>query len=182
MSREHYNVALCWYVVKTKTFCEQRAARELENQGFNAFLPLMVTTITRRGTTMDVKRPLFATYLFLRFDPAKPWYSIMSTHGVLRIVGATSMGLPVPIGNRVMVELRKRMKNKHGKIVPLNLARPKFIPEETMLRILTGPWKDFVGKTTAGTASTRVEMLLHLFGRPTKVTMSKDNVEVVIPA
>ena len=75
-----------WFVVQTHPQAERWAAQNLTSRGYEAFLPLY--TVQRRDRAVrsllhTVELPLFATYLFTRFDAARdPWTPIWHTPGV----------------------------------------------------------------------------------------------------
>jgi transcriptional antiterminator RfaH len=78
-----------WYVIHTKPQQEQRALLNLEQQGYDCYLPLVAVEKLRRGIITVRQEPLFARYLFIQLDTsetAKSWAPIRSTLGISRMV------------------------------------------------------------------------------------------------
>jgi transcriptional antiterminator RfaH len=77
-----------WYLVHTKPRQEKNALKELENQEYIVYLPLIDVEKIIRGARKVVSEPLFARYLFICLDPegSKSWAPIRSTKGVASLV------------------------------------------------------------------------------------------------
>jgi transcription antitermination factor NusG len=74
-----------WAVVHTHPQAERWAAQNLNCHGYTTYLPLV--TIRRRDRVIKtlwhaVEAPLFARYLFLRFDSRQSWRPVRYTPGV----------------------------------------------------------------------------------------------------
>ena len=75
-----------WFLVYTKAKEEQRAKKNLENQGFSIFLPMIAFAINNRSVSTIVK-PMFPRYLFIKLNLEKDnWTLIKSTRGVSHMV------------------------------------------------------------------------------------------------
>jgi transcription antitermination factor NusG len=89
-----------WFVISTYPQAERRALDHLEQQGYQAYLPLC--TVRRRDRvlrtmTHRVEVPLFAGYLFAYFDALRdPWRPILSTLGVYALLRRPD-GMPDPV-------------------------------------------------------------------------------------
>jgi transcription antitermination factor NusG len=86
-------------VVETHWGQEARAASEIENQGFAAFLPVFTVMRQLRGEARPKPHhtPLFPRYLFTRFDCTLPgWPSIAYSRGVRRLI-STPSGRPISV-------------------------------------------------------------------------------------
>ena len=57
-----------WYVVHTKPRQETRALENLQNQGFECFLPTMEVEKLRNQRVMRVVEPMFSRYMFIQLD------------------------------------------------------------------------------------------------------------------
>lgn len=76
-----------WYVVLTKPKQEQRALQNLQQQGFEAFLPCIKKEVLRKNTLQQIQEPLFKRYLFIFFNEStSPWHLIRHTLGVTELV------------------------------------------------------------------------------------------------
>jgi len=145
---------------------ERVAQENVENQGFEAYLPLIEVMSARRTLRLV---PMFPCYMFVRFDPAVDrWRAIASSRGVKRVFGSTPE-TPTAVPEWVMTGVREAERGngrpdvdgRHG--VPLGAA----------IRVgeLTGVCEWSTEK--------RVGMLLTLMGRECRTTVDRDEVEMV---
>jgi transcriptional antiterminator RfaH len=76
-----------WYLLQSKPRQEFRSAQELENQGYQVFLPIIESEKIRANKLEKVIEPLFSRYLFIRLNKdTDNWSPIRSTKGVSSIV------------------------------------------------------------------------------------------------
>lgn len=76
-----------WIVVISKLGQEQRAKRELKQQGFEVYLPMKVSENKKRE---QIFSPFFRRYLFARVPvDVDEWREISSTYGVSGVLGFT---------------------------------------------------------------------------------------------
>lgn len=169
-------MSAAWYVLRTQFQQEERAARELGNQGFETFLPLarVESRRARDGLLLAKVKPLFTTYLFVNFDhQVQRWHAILSTAGIKTFIGyKEGHDLPSAIPESDMRELRTRLQEVGG-IFPLNLSRPKYITAGTIVRVLFGPFRDQAA-TVQVDHGTRVEVLLRFAGALRNARLPKD--------
>lgn len=98
-----------WYLVHTKPRQEKCALQNLEQQGYQCYLPTLLAERLRQGSLTVRDEPLFPRYLFIRLGqgPAtQSWAPIRSTKGVSRLV---SFGVePAKVDDRMIEILRNR--------------------------------------------------------------------------
>jgi transcriptional antiterminator NusG len=87
--------AVQWYALRTRPKHEKMAASMLCGKGYESFLPVRTHAGQRTGRAKDISFPLFPGYLFCRFD-VHARLPILTTPGVLYIVGSGRTPLPVP--------------------------------------------------------------------------------------
>lgn len=77
-----------WYLIHTKPRQERRALQNLEQQGYECYLPMITVEKLKQGMLSLVDEPLFPRYLFIHLDASgsKSWGPIRSTRGVHRLV------------------------------------------------------------------------------------------------
>lgn len=76
-----------WVAVNTHPHREHIALENLARQEFEAYCPMVERRVRHARRTMDVRRPLFPGYLFVRVDPnLRRWRPILSTYGVRNLV------------------------------------------------------------------------------------------------
>jgi transcription antitermination factor NusG len=83
-----------WFALYTKTHHEKRIASMLRGKGYAEFLPLYWSRHRHSGRFQDVQLPLFANYVFCRFNPAQR-LPILTTPGVFFIVGGVKGPEPI---------------------------------------------------------------------------------------
>ncbi len=75
-----------WRVLHVVANHEKRVAQHLGARSLEHYLPLYAVRSKWTDRTVDLKRPLFAGYVFVRF-PGEARISVVSTPGVLRLLG-----------------------------------------------------------------------------------------------
>jgi transcriptional antiterminator RfaH len=127
-----------WHVIHTKAREEFRAFENLQNQGFEVFLPTCQVQKKMRGTIKPLTEPLFSRYLFIRLsDVSGNWFPIRSTRGVSYMLRFGLSTEPVAIPDAIVDCLKQRCSQDE----PL---RELFQPGE-LLEITSGPFKGFFG-------------------------------------
>ena len=121
-----------WFLVKTKPLNEPRVHARLTGAGYEALFPRILKKNRRTGTV--VARPLFPTYLFVRFSRSH-LRTITFTRGVARVI---SFGPePQEVGQEIVEATRGRM-DEQG-FVTLVKAPPAW-KKGQKLRIGEGPF------------------------------------------
>ena len=155
-----------WYLVHTLPHCERKAEMHLGAQGFRPFLPQVQKTIRHARQLRTVRAPLFPRYLFLILDPGRDrWLSVRSTIGVSSLFTCGDRPVPVPKG---VVEALIARTNETG----LALFDAGLTTGQTV-RILSGPFADFVGTLERLDGAGRVRVLLTMMGTAIPVTLHR---------
>jgi transcription termination/antitermination protein NusG len=99
-----------WYAVSTRSRQEKVVARQLENVGVAAFLPL-VTEIRRwSDRNKPVSVPVFSGYVFVQIRAMDELrMHVLKTPGVVSFVG--TRGIPVPIPETEIRNVRSLLAN-----------------------------------------------------------------------
>lgn len=156
-----------WYVVHTHSNAEGRALDNLMRQGFQTYLPRYRKRRSHAGRVEMVLRPLFPRYLFVAFDPeAVRWRAILSTFGVADLIRRGERPTPLPAG--VVDSLQAQ--EAAGGLMP---REPDLRPGEPV-RVVEGPFAEFVGRVIALKDSQRVTILLDLLGRSVKAQVTTE--------
>lgn len=109
-----------WTAATTRWREEQRAAANLERQGFVYYLPIISEWRLSRKTREDisVRTLLFPGYIFVRLREG--WQSISSTRGIARLFLQDER--PIPVCSREIERLR-RMEDEDGVVCLLPRLR-----------------------------------------------------------
>ena len=121
---------MLWYAVHSRPKQEHRALENLQNQGYEAWLPLITLEKIRRGRLTEVVEPMFSRYLFIRLDMEHTnWTPIRSTLGVSRLVSFGNR--PAPISDVLIQTLRSMPERQSEKLLQSGQA----------VRVIDGPLK-----------------------------------------
>jgi transcriptional antiterminator RfaH len=93
-----------WYLVKTKPRNENRVYTRLDEAGFESLYP-RIWKKSRKRDHPDI-RPLFPTYLFVRFA-IEQLHTIRYTRGVAKVVSFGEE--PQEVGEDIITAVRERM-------------------------------------------------------------------------
>lgn len=87
-----------WYAVRTRSRHEKLVTRQLENQGVQAFLPLVTKINQWSDRRKQVEEPLFSGYAFVRLNhsSATERVRVLQTQGVVNFVGVQGTGIAIP--------------------------------------------------------------------------------------
>ncbi|HEY7302237.1 MAG TPA: transcriptional activator RfaH [Xanthobacteraceae bacterium] len=146
-----------WYAASTQPHREARAALQLENQGFRAFLPKRVKTIRHARKLMDVTAPLFPRYIFVQLDLTRqPWRSVNGTFGVSSLIMQGERPHPVLPG---IVESLLASAGADG-VVQFH----EDLEIGSKVRLLAGPFAEQLGILARLDDKGRVRVLLEIMG------------------
>ena len=156
-----------WFILQFKSNSHHLAAKNLNRQGFETYLPLHETTSRRLSRFINTSKPLFPGYMFIRFDKAESeWHKINSTYGVSRLITFNSHLKSIP--TKFVDSLMKRY-DLSGKLLPI-----KKLKEGDQVAILKGPFANFIATVEKYEADQRVWILMDLMGRKTKIITPSD--------
>jgi transcription elongation factor/antiterminator RfaH len=156
-----------WYVVHTQPNAEGMAVAHLEGQGYQVFCPRYCKAVRHARKTKRVLAPLFPNYLFLRLDVTRDqWRFVNGTRGVVRLIMQGMTPQPVPRG---IVEV---LQVQLGAADAMSWATMFKIGQA--VRIVDGPFVDFVGTLQRLDAAGRVRVLLDLLGRSVSLALHCD--------
>src|SRR5215472_5392753 len=154
-----------WFLVHTLPKSERKAAWHLGAQGFGSFLPQFEKTIRHARQLRTVRAPLFPRYLFVVLDLKRdPWLSVRSTVGVSRLFTQDGRPVPVPVG---VVEAL--IAQSDGNVTRLDAHLVK----GQQVRVLSGPFADFIGTLERLDAVGRVQVLLEMMGTAVPVSLRR---------
>ena len=144
-----------WVLVYTKAQEEQRAKRNLENQGFEIFLPLIAFAKSNQ-TKSIIFKTMFPRYLFVKINTElDKWSRIKSTRGVSHLVVFGQRAAEIP--NQVIVYLKSRADEND--IFRQKITRQEFTRGDTLV-IEKGVFKDKEATFLAKKSKERVRILL----------------------
>lgn len=166
-----------WYVARTKPRQEDVARINLARQNFEAYAP-HVTIERARGKRISVERePLFPGYVLIKFALLdENWRAINSTRGIISLLTFGENGIPSPLPSDEIEAIQRR--EIAGKLF---ISEIKKVRRGDSVRIKFGNAAEAIGSVIF-TRGERVELLLNLLGRETRVRVPLHAVEVVSAA
>lgn len=163
-----HHTSTAWYVVHTKPRNEARALENLQNQGFECFLPQMEVEKRVRQRIQKVVVPMFSRYLFIQLsDEAQNWSPIRSTLGVSKLVSFGNQ--PVKAPQSLIDFLREAPKKEIERL---------FCVGDTV-QVMGGPLKGLQGTYQAHDGEMRAMVLVELLGQPHKLRMALDTLNKI---
>ncbi len=91
----HDSDRMSWYALQIQSKLGSVASATLRGKGYEEFLPMYRSRRQWSDRIKELELPLFPGYLFCRFDVTDRLMPILTTPGVISIVGAGKTPLPV---------------------------------------------------------------------------------------
>lgn len=162
-----------WYLLQSKPRSEFKAAQELENQGYEVFLPVIEAQKIRAKKAQSIIEPLFSRYLFIRLNQTTHnWAPIRSTKGVSQIVRFANQ--PAYVSEVLVAELRNFMRT-------LPVKQP-FQQGETV-SVLNGPFRGLMGVfqklRTMANGEVRAIVLIDILGKQQMLELEPEFMKVL---
>ena len=156
-----------WYVIHTKPRQEFRAQENLQNQGFEVYLPTISKEVIRSKSLEAKLEPLFARYLFIQLDQLHSnWFPIRSTRGVHQMLRFGMNTDPVKVPNELL-ELIKEQAKSFGQ------TTQKIFESNEQVMIQEGPMKGLSGSfqeiQLQASGEMRAMVLIDLLGKLQKI-------------
>ena len=157
-----------WFILQFKPNSHHQASKNLNQQGFETFLPLHDTTSRKLSRFINTSKPLFPGYMFIRFDKAESeWHKVNNTYGVSRLITFNSVLKSIPTS---FVDSLMKRYDLSGKLLPVQKLK-----KGDQIELLTGPFANFIATVETYETDQRIWILMDLMGRKTKMqTPTKD--------
>jgi transcriptional antiterminator RfaH len=150
-----------WYLIHSKPKEEYRALDNLENQGFEVFLPLLQSYKLNKGKQTKVVEPLFPRYLFISLDKlSSQWHRIRSTRGVVGLVRFSDMPTAVP--DQLVGQIRQ-LANSEG-IMDKTGENQSIYKSGDLVQIIDGSFNGWEAIVKEQDGDQRVHLLLTMLG------------------
>ena len=151
---------MSWFVVRTKPRQEFIAKANLENQGFEFYLPELVRD------TGSVE-PLFPGYIFIKNQAGPtPFDKIRFTRGILNFV---RFGEKLALARQGLIDSLIQRENEFKNVSSLEPNQKVYIKG--------GPFKDLQAIFLEKSGKDRVVLLLKILNGEQQVIMDKKNIE-----
>ena len=156
-----------WFILQFKANSHRQAIRNLNRQGFETFLPLHDTTSRKLSRFINISKPLFPGYMFIRFNRVESeWHKINNTYGVSRLITFNSNLKSIPTS---FVDNLMKRYDSSGKLMPIQKLK-----KGDQVTVSTGPFANFIATVEKYEDDQRIWVLMDLMGRKTKIHTSSD--------
>ena len=160
-----------WFILQFKPNAHHQANKNLNRQGFKTFLPLHDTTSRNVSRFINTTRPLFPGYMFITFDRAETkWHKINNTYGVSRLITFNSILKSIP---KTFVENLMKRYDLSGNLLPLEKLK-----KGDQVKILKGPFANFIATVEKYEDDQRIWVLMDLMGRKSKIQATTDKLQL----
>jgi len=158
-----------WFALVVKPRFDKAVARTLAAKGYEALVPTYKKCHTYGTRSKVCEIPLFAGYVCCRFDIGSS-LPILSTPGVVRIVGAGSRPLPV---SNVEIESLQSVIKAHVPFQPF-----PFVNVGHKVRIMSGVLAGVEGIVLGVKPQLRIVLSVTLLQRSVLLEINRDQVRV----
>ena len=156
-----------WFILQFKPNAHHQANKNLNQQGFETFLPLHDTTSRKLSRFIYTSKPLFPGYMFIKFDRVKAkWHKINNTYGVSRLITSNSKLKPIPT---IFIDNLMMRYDLSGKLLPVEKLK-----KGNQVKVLEGPFAGFIATVESYESEQRIWILMDLMGRNTKILTPSD--------
>ena len=161
-----------WFVVYAKARQEDVALQNLERQQFHCYLPRIQLSKRRNGQIVPIIEPFFPRYLFVRLAlQDQDWAPIRSTRGVCGLVKFEGVPKRIP---KQFISLLK--ENEDSQFLQRVIDKSWKIGDQ--VNIEQGPFAGYQCVFQQKRSADRVSVLLDMVGKPTRVTLLKDDLQL----
>lgn len=162
---------LGWYLVTTKLKSESRVKENLEN---NYDLQIFYPVFPPKKKSSPVGLPLFARYIFAKFDLELDFPKVQYAPGVTRVVSFGNTYISVP---EDVISCLKNRCDEDGRILPTELTTGQRV------RVKTGVFEGCEGIIREKRGNKRIQLLHQLaFGHAIKIEVEASEVEPCPPS
>lgn len=152
-----------WYLVQCKPRECERALLNLEQQDFNAFLPMGDVQRRKARQVFWRNEPLFPYYLFVKLSLESAWSKLRSTRGVAKLVRFHD--LPVPVNEGIVQALQQQCAGE------LTASKQALFKPGQSVMIEEGCFRELEAIVKCTQDDERVVLLLNFLNKQQKITL-----------
>jgi transcription antitermination factor NusG len=159
-----------WFALYTNSCQEKRVAEHCHVRDIESFLPVYRSIRRwRNGCTVNLERPLFTGYVFVRVNQTHR-VRVLELPGVVSIVGAARQPTPLPDAD---------IETLRNGVHLLNAEPHRFLNVGERVKIRNGPLEGMTGIMVRKKNSLRVVLTLDLIMKSISVEVDGQDLEVV---
>ena len=153
-----------WYALHVRSRFEKFAQTQLNQKGYETFLPTSVSTRQWSDRVKSVSLPLFPSYLFCRFD-LRSRLPILLTPGINAIVGIGKT--PMAVDEMEISAIRRVMQSG------LTAAPWPYLKQGEMARVVEGSLQGLTGIVVRSKGCDRLVLSVNLLMRSLSVEIDR---------
>lgn len=157
-----------WYAAYTCANHERKVAEEISRRGLECFLPAFRTQQRWSDRYVELDRPLFPSYVFVRIALSEK-LRILQVPGVVRLVGFS--GAPAPLDDKDIAAVRAFLDRG------LRAEPYPFLAAGRRVRVKAGPLQGLEGLVVRKRKGMRLVISLDLIQRSIAVEMEAADLE-----
>lgn len=131
-----------WHALYVRSRSEKKVLSQLEDMGFQAYLPLVTVVKRWSDRRKKVEEPLFKSYVFV-YSNDKEYITILNVYGVVRFVTFERKAVVVP-ENQILAIKKFVNDYEHGE--EYKMSNDETLKVGQTVRIINGPMKGLTGR------------------------------------
>lgn len=163
-----------WHALYVRSRFERKVFDQLEENGIEAYLPLITLVKQWSDRRKKVEEPLFKSYLFVRNNP-KEHLSILNLNGVVKFVTFEHKPVVVPENQIVAI---KRYVDDYEQDKKDKAMRNEDLKIGQLVRITHGPMQGLIGRLES-VKDKRLVVFIETVGQYLPVSIPRTKVEPI---
>lgn len=163
-----------WHALYVRSRFERKVFDQLEENGIEAYLPLITLVKQWSDRRKKVEEPLFKSYLFVRNNP-KEHLSILNLNGVVKFVTFEHKPVVVPENQIVAI---KRYVDDYEQDKEDKAMRNEDLKIGQLVRITHGPMQGLIGRLES-VKDKRLMVFIETVGQYLPVSIPRTKVEPI---
>lgn len=139
---EKDQLARHWFALYVRPRSEKKVQSQLEDQGIEAYLPLVTKMKQWSDRRKKIEEPLFKSYVFVHSN-AKEYLTVLNVYGVIKYVTFERKAVVVP-DNQILAIKKFVEDYEYGE--QYKMQNDEELKVGQMVRIINGPMKDLKGR------------------------------------
>ena len=131
-----------WHALYVRSRTEKKVLSQLEDNGFQAYLPLVTQVKKWSDRKKKVEEPLFKSYVFV-YSNEKEYIPILNIYGVVRFVSFERKAVVVPENQILAI---KKFVSDFEKGEEYKMMNNEELKVGQKVRIINGPMKGLTGR------------------------------------
>ena len=160
-----------WYAIYTRSRHEKVVYELLNDKGVETFLPLRVLLSQWKDRKKKIESPLFPGYLFTRINILDDFTKVITSKGVVKILGTN--GTPIPIPTDEIDSVKTLLKSG------LKYDPYPFLKSGMKVQVIRGPLQGINGKINERLGKYKLLISIELIKRSISVEIDVKDVEPI---